>query len=606
LQLTNNANTILQAGGTFVDGGQRLQVYGDAFVKGSGNTSATTGLQVQNSDGTNILNVRNDGAVQIGSQSTTQRPYLAGYTAYNEFSVAQTALGIVTQFGAGLRPDPGILFKNSSNFTFTSNTANYLVLLTNYSPTSGTGVLNNFVVQPTINQTGGANGITRGIHIQPTLTAAADWRSIEWSNNSGWGLYGAGTANNYLAGSLGVGTAIPGAKLHALLSGNASFGPTGNVACFQNSSSGSNAYIGLFASFSAEAGIIFTDESQAYKGKIGYSNNTEHMYFQTDGSERARFTSAGRLLLGTTTESTFLLDVNGTARVSGQVTGDSFLPTSSTIPTNGMYLPSANTLGFATNSAIRATLDASGNLGLGVTPSAWWSGVNVFELPNGVSFFGNTSVSGSSITTNAFFNTSTTWIYKTSAQATKYDQYQGQHQWYNAASGTAGNAISFSQVMTLTNNGYLLVGTTTDNGNRLQVSGNGYFSGNVGIGTASPLTLIHIEGTNPVFTLKATNGSTDQKIIYLQNSSGAFNFSKANDAYNTFTTLMQLTNGGNLGIATTSPTAALDTPASTTARATMRIRSGVAPTSPNDGDIWFDGTDLKMRIGGVTKTFTLI
>ena len=216
-RITTGGNLLV--GGT-TDGGQRLQVQGDAFVKGSGNTSATTGLQVQNSDGTNILNVRNDGAVQIGSQSTTQRPYLAGYTAYNEFSVAQTALGIVTQFGAGLRPDPGILFKNSSNFTFTSNTANYLVLLTNYSPTSGTGVLNNFVVQPTINQTGGANGITRGIHIQPTLTAAADWRSIEWSNNSGWGLYGAGTANNYLEGDTAIGTTTLGTATKLTIGGS--------------------------------------------------------------------------------------------------------------------------------------------------------------------------------------------------------------------------------------------------------------------------------------------------------------------------------------------------------------------------------------------------
>lgn len=45
--------------------------------------------------------------------------------------------------------------------------------------------------------------------------------------------------------------------------------------------------------------------------------------------------------------------------------------------------------------------------------------------------------------------------------------------------------------------------------------------------------------------------------------------------------------------------------ASTTARASMNIPSGVAPTSPVDGDIWFDGTNIFMRIGGVTKTFTL-
>jgi hypothetical protein len=53
------------------------------------------------------------------------------------------------------------------------------------------------------------------------------------------------------------------------------------------------------------------------------------------------------------------------------------------------------------------------------------------------------------------------------------------------------------------------------------------------------------------------------------------------------------------------PTALLDIGASTTARSALRLRSGTAPTAPNDGDIWFDGTNIKMRIGGVTKTFTL-
>jgi len=46
--------------------------------------------------------------------------------------------------------------------------------------------------------------------------------------------------------------------------------------------------------------------------------------------------------------------------------------------------------------------------------------------------------------------------------------------------------------------------------------------------------------------------------------------------------------------------------ASTTAKASLRIPSGTAPTSPVNGDIWFDGTNIKMQIGGVTKTFTLL
>lgn len=62
---------------------------------------------------------------------------------------------------------------------------------------------------------------------------------------------------------------------------------------------------------------------------------------------------------------------------------------------------------------------------------------------------------------------------------------------------------------------------------------------------------------------------------------------------------------GRLGVAQTSPTAVVDVGASTTARSSLRIRSGTAPTSPNDGDIWFDGTDLKIRISGATKTVTV-
>lgn len=46
--------------------------------------------------------------------------------------------------------------------------------------------------------------------------------------------------------------------------------------------------------------------------------------------------------------------------------------------------------------------------------------------------------------------------------------------------------------------------------------------------------------------------------------------------------------------------------AATTSKAAINFASGVAPTSPNNGDFWFDGTDFKARVGGVTKTFTLV
>jgi hypothetical protein len=52
-------------------------------------------------------------------------------------------------------------------------------------------------------------------------------------------------------------------------------------------------------------------------------------------------------------------------------------------------------------------------------------------------------------------------------------------------------------------------------------------------------------------------------------------------------------------------TSTLTLRASTTSISSLNIPSGTAPSSPVDGDIWFDGTDIKMRIGGTTKTFTL-
>lgn len=46
------------------------------------------------------------------------------------------------------------------------------------------------------------------------------------------------------------------------------------------------------------------------------------------------------------------------------------------------------------------------------------------------------------------------------------------------------------------------------------------------------------------------------------------------------------------------------TAASTTERASLNIPSGTAPTSPANGDIWSDGSNIFVRLGGVTYTLT--
>lgn len=60
---------------------------------------------------------------------------------------------------------------------------------------------------------------------------------------------------------------------------------------------------------------------------------------------------------------------------------------------------------------------------------------------------------------------------------------------------------------------------------------------------------------------------------------------------------------GYLGIGQTSPTAALDLPASTTTRASLRVRTGAAPTSPNAGDIWYPTSGRLSLYRAATEIF---
>ena len=104
-------------------------------------------------------------------------------------------------------------------------------------------------------------------------------------------------------------------------------------------------------------------------------------------------------------------------------------------------------------------LSASENLGLGVTPSAWGNGLKAIQVGSlsGISMMG---YSGAAEFGNNFYY-DTDYRYGANASASLYVMNAGKHTWSTAASGTAGNAISFTQAMTLDSSGRLLLGTTS-------------------------------------------------------------------------------------------------------------------------------------------------
>ena len=109
------------------------------------------------------------------------------------------------------------------------------------------------------------------------------------------------------------------------------------------------------------------------------------------------------------------------------------------------------------------TLDNSGNLGLGVTPSAWAT-IKAIEVVGGGGTANAVFAGGYGATyanNNCYFN-GTNWIYKASSQSSQYNQVSGIHSWLTSASGTAGNAITYTQAMTLDAGGNLsTAGTIT-------------------------------------------------------------------------------------------------------------------------------------------------
>jgi hypothetical protein len=207
--------------------------------------------------------------------------------------------------------------------------------------------------------------------------------------------------------------------------------------------------------------------------------------------------------------------------------------------------------------------DSSGNLGLGVTPSAWsLAGLTAMQIKN-AGFFGY--LNNLYASANAYYNAG--WKYIANANAAYYSQNEagaGIHAWYNAPSGTADAAITWTQAMTLTSGGDLYVGAS--GGAR---------------GSTATRALIKMGSSQEYLELQAVNTSSTTGLLFSDGASGnygliQYNSSDQMDFYTANTRQMRITSGGQIQIGGTTNTF-----------------------------VDFDGTTCRFFGGGSTNTFGL-
>jgi hypothetical protein len=361
------------------------------------------------------------------------------------------------------------------------------------------------------------------------------------------------------AGDVGIGTSSPASKLDvngtisvAGLSSVTSrfFGYSGSYAAIQiGAPSSNNGNVALGVNVNAVAGSAFNGQNQVILPNNGA------LFVNAAGTDfigAIRRDSSNRILLGPTnasglTAGDVVIDTGGNVGIGttsptaklNVVGGNIRLDNNQGLEWGGgnNFIYGNETSDFiavATNGTERARIDSSGNLGLGVTPSDWSSASRpALQLPNGAAMF---TRSGSTfLGQNFFYNNSDTGTYIANGFATIYNQTSGQHQWFNAPSGTANNTAALTQAMTLDASGNLGVGETSPAfglGSGVQVTRSGI----------ATLRLQNSAGSNS-FELAADSTANGVRFYGLNNAPFIFSPSA--------TERMRLDSSGNLGLGVT-------------------------------------------------------
>lgn len=269
-------------------------------LRSSGSSNSSNAVMIKNFAGTQLFRLYDStggasgNGVEIGDGTFDNTTYIDNVGGYATIRTRGIGVRTSAQYlyisggvgvggglgGANFNPStPAIQFSGTFNLASPTQTQAPIGVTATFSPTSSSTKFAAFILTPTINQVG-ATGDTWGMYINPVLTSVGGtWRSIEWANNTGWGLYGSGTATNYLGGNLYVGVSAPTTAARLAVRGdgtNSIFrGETSAGVLMSNITAGGVTVLGNSASAVGTGGALYIVQSSAsYSEGIRFSATT--------------------------------------------------------------------------------------------------------------------------------------------------------------------------------------------------------------------------------------------------------------------------------------------------------------------------------------------